>query len=178
MKAVGLISQFIIPLFILFAILYGWAKKVRVYDCFVSGAKGGVGVVVRVFPYLLAIFVAVKAFQASGAFEFAQVLLRGLLDVFHVPIDVVPIALVKPLSGSASLGVFTNIVKTNGPDSMASLISAVIMGSAETTFYVLAVYLGAVGIKRTRYLVPVCILADLVGIIIAISIVKFFSHLG
>ena len=90
----------------------------------------------------------------------------------------VSIALIKPLSGSASLGVFTNIVQTNGPDSMASLISAVIMGSAETTFYVLAVYLGAVGIKRTRYLVPVCVLADLVGIIIAISIVKFFFHLG
>jgi spore maturation protein B len=91
---------------------------------------------------------------------------------------VVSIALIKPLSGSASLGVFTNIVTTNGPDSLASRISAVIMGSAETTFYVLAVYLGAVGIKRTRYLVPVCILADLVGIIIAISIVKFFFHLG
>ena len=178
MKMVGLISQLIIPLFILFAILYGWTKKVRVYDCFVSGAKGGVGLVVRVFPYLLAIFVAVKAFQASGAFEFAQELLRGLLGVFHVPIDVVPIALIKPLSGSASLGVFTNIVKTNGPDSLASLISAVIMGSAETTFYVLAVYLGAVGIKKTRYLVAVCVLADLVGIIIAISIVKFFFHLG
>jgi len=170
MKTVSLISQLIIPVFILFTILYGCAKKVRVYDCFVSGAKGGVGVVIRVFPYLLAIFVAVKAFQTSGAFEFAQELLRGLLEFFHVPIDVVSIALIKPLSGSASLGVFTNIAKTNGPDSLA--------GSAETTFYVLAVYLGAVGIKRTRYLVPVCVLADLVGIIIAISIVKFFFHFG
>ena len=178
MKTVSLISQLIIPLFILFTILYGWAKKVRVYDCFVSGAKGGVAVVVRIFPYLLAIFVAVKAFQASGAFELAQDLLRGLLGAFHVPIDVVQIALIKPLSGSASLGVFTNIVKTNGPDSLASLISAVIMGSAETTFYVLAVYLGAVGMKKTRYLVPVCVLADLVGIIIAIAIVKFFFHFG
>ena len=178
MKTVSLISQLIIPVFILFTILYGCAKKVRVYDCFVSGAKGGVGVVIRVFPYLLAIFVAVKAFQTSGAFEFARELLGGLLEFFHVPIDVVSIALIKPLSGSASLGVFTNIAKTNGPDSLATLISAVIMGSAETTFYVLAVYLGAVGIKRTRYLVAVCVLADLVGIIIAISIVKFFFHFG
>jgi spore maturation protein B len=178
MKMVNLVSQLIIPIFILFTILYGCAKRVRVYDCFVSGAKCGVGVGVRVFPYLLAIFVAVKAFQGSGAFEFAQELLRGPLEVFHVPIDVVSMALIKPLSGSASLGVFTNIVTANGPDSLASRISAVIMGSAETTFYVLAVYLGAVGIKRTRYLVPVCILADLVGIIIAISIVKFFFPLG
>ncbi len=178
MKTVSLISQLIIPLFILFTILYGCAKKVRVYDCFVSGAKSGVGVVIRVFPYLLAIFVAVKAFQASGALEFVQELLRAPLEFFHVPIDVVSIALIKPLSGSGSLGVFTNIVKANGPDSMASLISAVIMGSAETTFYVLAVYLGAVGIKRTRYLVPVCVIADLVGIIIAISIVKLFFNFG
>jgi spore maturation protein B len=176
MKTVSLISQLIIPLFILFTILYGCAKKVRVYDCFVSGAKGGVAVVMRIFPYLLAIFVAVRAFQASGAFEFAREMLHGMLEFFYVPIDVVSIALIKPLSGSASLGVFTNIVKANGPDSMASLISAVIMGSAETTFYVLAVYLGAVGIKRTRYLVPVCVLADLVGIIIAISIVKLFFN--
>ncbi len=174
MKTVSFISQIIIPLFILFTILYGCVKKVRVYDCFISGAKGGVGVAIRVFPYLVAIFVAVKAFQASGAFEFAQELLGGLLEAFHVPIDVVSITLIKPLSGSASLGVFTNIVKTSGPDSLASRMSAVIMGSAETTFYVLAVYLGAVGIKRTRYLVPVCVLADMVGIIIAISIVKFF----
>ncbi|OGP79109.1 MAG: spore maturation protein [Deltaproteobacteria bacterium RBG_16_49_23] len=176
MKTVSLISQLIIPFFILFTILYGCARRVRVYDCFISGAKGGLGVVIRIFPYLLAIFVAVKAFQASGAFEFAQELLRGVLEAFHVPIDVVSISLIKPLSGSASLGVFTNIVKTNGPDSLAGRISAVIMGSAETTFYVLAVYLGAVGMKRTRYLVPVCILADLFGIIIAISIVKFFFH--
>jgi spore maturation protein B len=176
MKTVSLISQLIIPIFILFTVLYGCAKRVRVFDCFISGAKGGVRVVVRIFPYVLAIFVAVKAFQASGAFEFAEEYLGGLLQLFHVPIDVISMALVKPLSGSASLGVFTNTVTTNGPDSLASQISAVIMGSAETTFYVLAVYLGAVGMKRTRYLVPVCVLADLIGIVIAIAIVKFFFH--
>lgn len=176
MRTVSLISQLIIPIFILFTILYGWVKRVRVYDCFVTGAKNGVGLVIRIFPYLLAIFVAVKAFQASGAFEFAQGLFRGILEIFNIPIDVVSLAIIKPLSGSASVGVFTHIVKINGPDSPASLISAVIMGSAETTFYILAVYLGAVGIKRTRYLVPVCILSDLIGIIIAISIVKLFFH--
>jgi spore maturation protein B len=174
MKIVGLISQLVIPLFILLTILYGCTKRVRVYDCFVSGAKEGVSVVIRIFPYLLAIFVAVKAFQASGAFEFIQGLLMGILKIFQIPMDVVSIALIKPLSGSASLGIFTNIVKTSGPDSLGTRISAVIMGSAETTFYVLAVYLGAVGIKRTRYLVLVCVVADLIGIIIAISIVKFF----
>jgi len=178
MKNVHLISQLIIPVFILFAVVYGVAKRVRVYDSFVSGAKEGIAVVLKIFPYLLAIFIAVKSFQASGAFDFAKDLLRGLFTAFDVPIEVIAVALIKPLSGSASLGVFTDIVKTTGPDSLASMISAVIMGSAETTFYVLAVYLGTVGITKTRYLVPVCVLSDVVGIILAIGVVKFFFNLG
>jgi spore maturation protein B len=174
MTTVHLISQLIIPVFILLVLVYGLAKKVRVYDCFVSGAKDGITVVLKIFPYLLAIFIAVKSFQASGAFDFAKELFRGLFIAFHVPIEVIAIAVIKPLSGSASLGVFSDIVKTTGPESLASMISAVVMGSAETTFYVLAVYLGAVGIKRTRYLVPVCVIADIAGIVIAVSIVKLF----
>jgi spore maturation protein B len=172
MTTVHLISQLIIPLFVLLVLVYGLAKKVRVYDCFVSGAKDGITVVLKIFPYLLAIFIGVKSFQASGAFDSAKELFGGLFTAFHVPIEVMAIAIIKPLSGSASLGVFSDIVKTTGPESLASMISAVVMGSAETTFYVLAVYLGAVGIKRTRYLVPVCVIADIVGIVIAISIVK------
>jgi spore maturation protein B len=172
MTAVNLISQLIIPAFILFVVLYGVGKKVRVYDCFVAGAKDGIAVVIKIFPYLLAIFVAVKAFQSSGPMDLAKGLFQGLLSTLNIPLEVVPIALVKPLSGSASIGVFSDIVKTTGPDSLASLISAVIMGSAETTFYVLAVYLGAVGIRKTRYLVPVCVISDVVGIILAITIVK------
>jgi len=172
MNAVNLISQLIIPVFILFVVLYGVGKRVRVYDCFVAGAKDGITVVIKIFPYLLAIFVAVKSFQASGAMDLAKGLFQGLLAALNVPIEVIPIAIVKPLSGSASIGVFSDIVKTTGPDSLASMMAAVIMGSAETTFYVLAVYLGAAGIRKTRYLVPVCVLSDLVGIILAILIVK------
>ncbi len=172
MNTVSLISQVIIPVFILSAVLYGVLCKVRVFDCFVGGAKEGVTVVVRIFPYILGIFVAVKAFQASGALDFIKEVLTGVFSSLNVPLEVIPIAIVKPLSGSASLAVFTDIVKTTGPNSLASILSAVIMGSAETTFYVLAVYLGAVGIKKTRYLVPVCVLSDMVGILIAIAIVK------
>jgi spore maturation protein B len=174
MKSVNFISQLIIPFFVLLVVLYGVFKKVRVYDCFVAGAKDGIGVVMKIFPYLLAIFVAVKSFQASGALDFARELFGGLFAALHVPIEVISIAAVKPLSGSASLGLFTDIVKTTGPDSMASMISAVIMGSAETTFYILAVYLGAVGIRKTRYLVPVCVISDIFGIMIAIAVAKFF----
>ena len=168
-----LLSQLFIPVFILGAILYGVVKKVRVYDSFVSGAKEGVRVVVKIFPYLLAIFVAIKSFQASGAFDFTKEAVSSMLGSFNIPLEAISIALIKPLSGSASLGLFTDIVKTTGPDSLASRLSAVIMGSAETTFYVLAVYLGAVGIKKTRYLVPVCLVSDAVGILLAILIVKW-----
>lgn len=174
MKTIQLISQLIIPLFILLVVGYGLVKKVRVYDSFVAGAKDGITVVIKIFPYLLAIFVAVKSFQASGAFAFTKDLFHGILLALNIPFEVISIAIIKPLSGSASIGVFTDIIKTTGPDSLASRMAAVIMGSAETTFYILAVYLGAVGIKKTRYLVPVCVLADIVGILIAISIVKIF----
>ncbi|MBP1716450.1 MAG: nucleoside recognition domain protein [Deltaproteobacteria bacterium] len=172
MKTVQLLSQLFIPVFIFGVILYGVAKKVRVYDSFVFGAKEGIRVVVKIFPYLLAIFVAIKSFQASGAFDFTREMVRAMLEPFGIPLETISIALIKPLSGSASLGLFTDIVKTTGPDSLASRLSAVIMGSAETTFFVLAVYLGAVGIKKTRYLIPVCLVSDAVGILLAILIVK------
>jgi spore maturation protein B len=171
-KTITFISQLIIPAFILFTLLYGAFKKVRVYDSFVSGAKEGLQVTVNIFPYLLAIFVAVKAFQASGAFDLIKLALAGSFTALGIPPEVLSVAIIKPLSGSASTAVFTDIVKSTGPDSLASRISAVIIGSAETTFYVLAVYLGAVGIRKTKYLVPVCMIADALGIIIAIIIVR------
>ena len=172
MKTITFISQLMIPAFILFTVLYGAWKKVRVYDSFVSGAKEGIQVTINIFPYLLAIFIAVKAFQSSGAFDIVRNALAGSLAGLGIPPEVLSVALIKPLSGSASTAVFTDIVKTTGPDSLASRISAVIIGSAETTFYVLAVYLGAVGIRKTKYLVPVCIIADAIGIIIAVAVVR------
>jgi spore maturation protein B len=171
-KTIIFISQLAIPAFILFIVLYGAFKKVRVYDSFVSGAKEGIQVTINIFPYLLAIFIAVKAFQASGAFDLIKTSLSSSLARFGIPPEVLSVAIIKPLSGSASTAIFTDIVKTTGPDSLASRITAVIIGSAETTFYVLAVYLGAVGIRKTKYLVPVCIIADTIGIIIAIAIVR------
>jgi spore maturation protein B len=170
------LSLLIIPLFILFTVLYGTVKKVRVYDSFIEGAKQGPAIILKIFPYLLTIFVAIKGFQASGAFD---VLRDGFYNAFaflQIPIEAVSMALVKPLSGSASTALFTDIVQTTGADSLATTMSAIIMGSAETTFYVLAVYLGAVGIKKTRYLVPVCLIADLIGIIVAVIVTRWFFY--
>ena len=170
---INYISLLIIPLFILFAILYGTFAKIRVYDSFVEGAKEGPGIILKIFPYLLTIFVAIKGFQASGAFEFIRNGFYSVFALLDIPIEVFSMAIIKPLSGSASTALFTDIVKTTGPDSIATTMTAVIMGSAETTFYVLAVYLGAVSIRKTRYLVPVCLLADFVGIVVAITVVRW-----
>ena len=173
-ESVEYLSLLIIPLFILFTVLYGSFKKVRVYDSFVEGAKEGPAIILKIFPYLLTIFVAIKGFQASGAFDVLSAAFYSLFAFLDVPIEAVSMAIVKPLSGSASTALFTDIIKTTGPESMATHMSAVIMGSAETTFYVLAVYLGAVSIRKTRYLVPVCLIADFVGIVVAITVTRWF----
>ena len=172
--SVEYLSLLIIPLFILFTVLYGTVKKVRVYDSFVAGAKEGPAIILNIFPYLLTIFVAIKGFQASGAFDYVRNAFYSVFAFLDIPIEAVSMSIIKPLSGSASTALFTEIVKTTGPDSMATHMSAVIMGSAETTFYVLAVYLGAVSIRRTRYLVPVCLVADFIGILVAIAVTKWF----
>ncbi|MGQ9920694.1 MAG: spore maturation protein [Desulfobacca sp.] len=166
--------QYLIPLFILFTLAYGFAKGTPVYESFVSGAKEGIGIISGIFPYVLAIFLMVKTFQASGAHDFCKELFAAVTAPVGLPAEVFSIGLVKPMSNAAALGIFTEILKTHGPDSYTSTIAAVIMGSAETTFYVIAVYLGAVGIKKSRYLVPVCLSADLVGIMIAVIVVRLF----
>jgi spore maturation protein B len=172
MDSLNFVFQGLIPAFIFFTVIYGFAKGVPVYDSFVSGAKDGIGIIIGIFPYVLAIFIAVKTFEASGAHEFLKHLFAYAASPLHIPPEVFSVAVVKPFSNAASLGIFTEILKTSGPDSLGSIMAAVIMGSAETTFYVLAVYLGAVGIKKTKYLVPVCLIADTVGIVIAIVLVK------
>jgi spore maturation protein B len=174
MAAVEYLSLLIIPLFLLFTVLYGTFKKVRVYDSFVAGAKEGPAIILKIFPYLLTIFVAIKGFQASGAFDILRDAFYSVFAFLDVPIETVSMAIVKPLSGSASTALFTDIVKTTGAESLATQMSAVIMGSAETTFYVLAVYLGAVSIKKTRYLVPVCLVADAIGIAVAVVVTRWF----
>jgi spore maturation protein B len=172
MHIITVICQYLIPLFVLFTITYGFIKRVPVYDSFVSGAKEGIDIIKGVFPYILAIFIAVKTFESSGAHDFLKRIFSLVTNSLNIPPEVLSLALIKPFSNAASLGIFTEVLKSTGPDSIGSITAAIIMGSAETTFYVLAVYLGAIGIKKTKYLVPVCLIADFIGIIIAIVIVR------
>lgn len=167
------LSNFILPTLILFILTYAIVKKVNIYETFIDGAKEGLKTSINIIPYLMAIIVAVGMFRASGAIEFIAELLKTPLSYFNVPADILPIMIVRSLSGSANLGVLSDIVSNVGANTYTAKLAAVMVGSSETTFYVLAVYFGAIGIKKIRYALITGLLADLTGIITAICIASF-----
>jgi len=171
-SVMNILSLWALPAIILLILTMGLAKKIPVYEVFTDGAKEGFKVAVNIIPYLVAIIVAISMFRASGSIELIGKAFAPLLNYFNVPVDVLPIMIVRSLSGSAALGVFSDIANTVGPESYATKLSAIMVGSSETTFYVLAVYFGAVGISKLRYALLVGLLADFIGILAAIIICK------
>lgn len=171
-NATSTASVWAIP--IIFLIIVGTAafKRVKVYEVFVEGAKEGFNVGVKIIPYLVAILAAIAVFRGSGALDWTISILRPMLEPIGVPPEVLPMALMRPLSGSGALGVMTEGLETYGPDSLIGNMLSTMMGSTETTFYVLAVYLGSVGIRRARHAVPACLIGDFAGIVAAIFICK------
>ena len=169
-QIMNFLSLWALPAILLLILTMGLAKKVPIYETFTTGAKDGFKVAVNIIPYLVAIIVAISMFRASGIIEMLELTLSGLLSRIHVPADVIPIMIVRSLSGSAALGVFSDIANTLGPDDYATKLSAIMVGSSETTFYVLAVYFGAVGISKLRYALLVGLLADFIGIVAAICV--------
>ena len=167
-KILNLISLWALPFFILLVLTVGIIKKVPVYEEFTHGAKDGFKVAINIIPYLVAIIVAISMLRASGAIEMLAGVLAPILKSCHIPADVLPLTIVRSLSGSAALGGFSDIANNLGPDSYATKLAAIMVGSSETTFYVLAVYFGAVKISKIRYALIVGLLADLVGIIAAV----------
>jgi len=161
-----------LPFAFTFFPLYAWLRGVKVYEEFVEGAKEGFQVATRIIPFLVAILVAVGMFRKAGGIALVSKVLGPALGWIGFPVDLLPLVLVRPLSGGATTGVFTEIVKTFGPDSMNSLMAGTIFGSTETTFYVIAVYFGSVSIRRTRHAVPAGLMADLVGVIASIVICR------
>lgn len=164
----NLISLWALPFLLILILTIGIVKKVPIYEEFTEGAKDGFKVAVKIIPYLVAIIVGISMLRASGAIEMAANIFAPVLTCLHVPADTLPLMIVRSLSGSAALGVFSDIANNLGPDSYATKLAAVMVGSSETTFYVLAVYFGAVGISKIRYALVVGLLADIVGIISAI----------
>lgn len=161
------ISAFAVPLFITTFIAFGLIKKVNVYECFVDGAKSGLESMFGIVAPLVGLMVAISMFRKSGALELIAIALEPVLSIFGFTADVLPLALLRPISGSASLAIVTDIFKSCGPDSISGKIASVMMGSTETTFYTVAVYFGAVGIKNTRHTLAAALSADLTGIILS-----------
>ncbi len=169
-KILNLLSLWALPLIILIVFTYGIKVKVPVYEEFINGAKDGFKIAVNIIPYLVAIIVAISMFRASGAIEMIAQLLAPVLEFCHIPPDIIPLSIVRSLSGSATLGVFSDIANSLDPNSYAVKLGAVMVGSSETTFYVLSVYFGSVKITKFRYAMIVGIMADIVGIISAILV--------
>jgi spore maturation protein SpmA len=175
-KSIKSLIQFLsiiaIPALIVFFVGYGVIKKVKVYEQFVDGAKEGFNIAIRILPYLLAILVAIGIFRAGGAMQWLISMLTPLTNLIGMPAEALPMALMRPLSGSGSLGIMSETISVHGPDSFIGILVSTFYGSSETTFYVLAVYFGAVNIKNTRHAVPAGLIADICGILGALFIVK------
>jgi spore maturation protein B len=169
---INVLSILAIPLLVMAVLLFGLVKKVKLYETFVEGAKEGFQVGVRIIPYLVAMLVAIGIFRTSGAMDILSYLVSPLTDWIGMPSETLPMALIRPLSGSGALGVMSETIKAHGPDSLIGRMVSVMMGSGETTFYVLALYFGSVGITRTRQAVPAGLVADVVGILMSIWTVR------
>ena len=163
----SLFFTMLVPLIMAAVALYGMARRVDVYDALVQGAGEGLGVLARIVPPLIGLLTAVYMLRASGALELAAQALTPLLDRAGVPAQLLPLMLVRPISGSAALGVGAELIQSWGPDSYLGRVAAVMLGSTETTFYTIAVYFGAAGIVKTRYAVPAALCADLAGFLAA-----------
>lgn len=164
----------ILPLMILIILAVGIFKKVPVYEEFVEGAKDGFTVSIKIIPYLVALIAAISMFKASGAMEWVTSLLGVILNKFSIPADILPIMITRPLSGSAALGLFSELAASHGADSFVTKMAAIMIGSSETTFYVLTVYFGSIGIKKFRYALLTGILSDIISIVLAIWAAHLF----
>lgn len=168
------ISLAILPILILVIFLAGIIKKVPVYEEFIEGAKDGFKVSITIIPYLVALIVAIAMFRASGALDWITTAFGFILEKLSIPTDIVPIMFTRSLSGSATLGLFSELASTNGANSYVTMLAAIMVGSSETTFYVLSVYFGSIGIKKFRYAILTGIIADITGIVLAIWAAKLF----
>jgi spore maturation protein B len=162
----------IIPILIGSIVIYGMIKKVKVYECFIEGAKDGLKLCFNIYPYLLAMLIAVGIFRESGALGYFINAVKPIVKLIGLPPEVVPLVMIKPLSGSGAQGVFMDILNQYGADTYIGLVASIIIGSTETIFYTLTVYFGAINIKKVRHTLWAAVMADLTAVIAAVSIAK------
>lgn len=170
----GLLQHWTLPALLVAVLLYGFAKRVRIYDSMVAGGREALGVAVRIVPYLVVILVAVAMFRASGALGYLIGQVDPWTSLIGVPAEALPMAFIRPLSGSGALGVMSEILTVHGPDSFIGLLTSTLMGSTETTFYVLAIYFGAAGVVDGRHALFACLAGDVAGFFGAVAACHFF----
>ena len=170
------ITKSIIPIVVVIILVYGMIKGKKVYEWFLDGVKDGLGVCIRIFPCLLAMIVAVQIFKNSNLLYLVNKAISPFSNFIGLPEEVVPLVLIKPISGSGAIGMFTEIVKTYGADTFIGLVASVIMGTTETIFYTISVYFGAANIKKIRHTLWAAIMADITAIITAIIVVNWMMR--
>jgi spore maturation protein B len=179
MRLIAEVSRWAIPLLLLIIPLAAYLRKVPVYESFVTGAEEGLRTGFRILPYLVAMLVSIRVFVDSGALEILTQILKPVFIQFGLDSDltaIIPLAVMRPLSGSGALGVATQLINQYGPDSLVGRLASTLQGSTDTTFFVLTVYFGSVGIKKYRYALKLGLLADFVGLVASIWIVLYMFY--
>ena len=174
MKVLEFISYLMMPIMILGILTYGIIKKQKVYEIFLEGAVEGLHVILHIFPTLLSVIIAISIFKSSGGMEIVTFLLTPLSKIFGIPNEILPIGIMRSISGGASIGLLADTLNTYGADSLIGRIAATVMGSSETTLYVLAVYLAATSVKDTRNVLYISLFSDFVAVVLAVYLCKIF----
>jgi spore maturation protein B len=169
---VNMASSLAIPLLVMMILVHGHMKGVKVYEAFVEGAADGIKTAVRILPYLAAMLLAMGIFRDSGAMDAMIWLLRYPASALGIPPEVIPLIMIRPLSGSGALGVLSEVLMAYGPDSFIGRAASTMVGSTETIFYTIAVYFGAVGVKNTRHVLPAALIADLAGVLASVMVCR------
>ena len=175
MSLVNYLSNSAVPIIIIFVIVYAVLEKNKVFDTFLQGAKEGIKVVYNIFPTLIGVFLAVGVLRSSGILDLIVNFITPITNMFNIPSEIMPLALIRPISGSASMAIATDIMAKYGVDNKIGLIASTIMGSTETTFYTIAIYTSCVGIKKIRFVLVSALVADIVGMLISVVIWGFLS---
>ena len=175
MQFLSFISNLAMLLIILVIVIYGLKEKRKVFDDFLDGAKEGIGIVLSIFPTLIGLFVAIGALRSSGILDIIIRILNPMLSIINFPTELMPLAMLRPISGSSSIAIATDIMTNYGTDTQLGMMASVIMGSTETTLYTIAVYTSCVKIKKTRFILLAALTADIVGIITSVVVCRFLS---
>ena len=175
MTAINYLSNLAIPFTLLLILIYGLIEKNKVFDTFLNGAKEGIEIVVKIFPTLIGLFVAIGALRSSGILDFIIKFISPIIHFFNIPTEIMPLAILRPISGSASIAIGSDIMAQYGVDSKIGLITSTIMGSTETTLYTIAIYTGIVGIKKTRFVLVAALIGDLIGMLASVIIWNILS---